>query len=57
MGFPGRPPEQCALAFVPLFSFYSVYGKKLLSFGSGGGLTEACQVQLWQPATAVLGQY
>ena len=28
MGFPGRLPEQCALAFVPLFSFYSVYGKK-----------------------------
>ena len=28
MGFPGRPPEQCALAFVPLFSFYSGYGKK-----------------------------
>ena len=28
MGFPGRPPEQCALAFVPLFSFYSVYEKK-----------------------------
>ena len=30
MGFPGRPPEQCALAFVPLFSFYSVYEKKMV---------------------------
>ena len=41
MGFPGRPPEQCALAFVPLFSFYSVYGKNRIWMG---WLTPASQV-------------